>query len=800
MDRCIRTIRLILRRWKLQTLSFYLGILGLGTAFSVLILTWSYFRHEFQYDQHIPGNERIYLLSISNGFGKMTPANLAMTLEDNISGINSSTVFDLREKGFYHQESKVLTTRAANVSPTFYEVFDLKFRHGSKPDTIQPTDIFITESCAYKFFGKTDVIGQTLSTKDDIGYLDSYTIRGVMQDFPENSSIKADIFYFDYFSLKPDFAYGKPTVLTYGWIVLDRHISLEQVQNQLSAFYQAKEFPEEFQVEFTVLSELHFSNHAELQQVFYATSARLVIILGSVTLLILIIAGINYINLSMAQSLEYVKQVGIRKTLGATDRQVINQFFIDTLSHFVTAIPLAYLFAWLIAPLFFDFLSIPTTPEYIFHIETFIIIFLVAAAFSTLCGLYPAFMLINKKTNQLLHYGKHSFGVNLVLRKTLMVAQYALSITLIILSIGIQKQVSLLQNRPLGFDKEQLIVLPDVSLRAHYQSFKNELLSNPNIVSVTSSNLHVGSRVNRSQDTTRHVETIIGDFDLIKTLGLELISGNGFDANDAHHRKYTSDYMLFEPGKEEEFRLKLQERPILVSQDLVAYYGLSDPIGEVFKDEDGKAYGRIVGVVKPFESGPQQQQNSLKVLYGEHEPFYSGNLYVRIANHQIHETLKHIEKVWKTRLSNHEFTYSFVDERIDNLYKSEKRLTWVIITLTVISCILSILGALGLLALTLNQRVQEIGIRKVLGASVGQIVVMMMRDSVKPIMISMLIAFPLGWWAINKWLEDFAYRIEVSWMIFALSGVMILGITVLAMSVQTARAAGANPVDSLRDE
>lgn len=346
MNTLINGIKLTIRRWKLQPQYFYLSILGLTVSLSVLVLVMTYLQHELNYDQHIPNRDRIFLTSLANEYGKqMVDSRMGSTLQDKISGIDASTNIDFADIGFYRDSKHIFTERTARISPQFFQVFDFPFLHGERSEEIQPLDVFITESCALKFFGRSDVVGEDLSTKDDMGYVDTYTIRGVLQDIPTNSSIHADIFYLS-FPLQSDYLYGKPGILLYNWILLDEGMHIEDLHHQLQDFYTSTGIPNDMEIEFTALGKLHFSENAELRQVFRSASPRLAIILCSITLLILLIAGINYINLFTAKSIEHVKEVGIRKVLGTTVHGIVHMILHDSIKPVVIAMLIAFPLGW----------------------------------------------------------------------------------------------------------------------------------------------------------------------------------------------------------------------------------------------------------------------------------------------------------------------------------------------------------------------------------------------------------------------------------------------------------------------
>ena len=798
----MNSLKLILRRWRSRPTFFCLGVLGLGVSFSVLILVLSYIQFELNFDKYIPKNENIYLVSREKKMNTyLDHSNLGKTLEHEVPGIKASATLWMDQKGYYADNTEIFNERYLSVSQDFFKVFNWPLKGGNYPVETDKNDIFISEDAAIRHFGKTDVVGMQLKSKDALNNEDIYTVKGIFKNLPKNSSIKADVII-SVDKTTPDFNGTETEYRTsYNWLLIDNNTGLNQIEKRLNSYGDKISKQEKQKFKLVNLSDLHFSDDKSLQKDFNTTSPKILYLLIVISLFILIIASINYINLSIAKSSSQIKEFGVRKTFGASKLSLIKQSFFETSIHLFVSMLIAIFIAVLTFPYFTKYLKIEINIEHLFDVKSIVVLIGISIIIVILCGIFPVLQLLNKNAEQLLRRNNFNLDINFNIKNALIIVQFCISIFLIIFSIGIHNQVKLLTNRPLGFDKEQLLILPNVQLRERYQSFKNELKNIPGIISVAGSSMGIGLTEDKNKiDSITTSQTIIADFDFIQTLGIKLLEGKNFDANSQHHRVYNMEYMLYDPEHEDEFIRKARARPIIVSKNLIDHYNIKDPIGKIHINSNGNPVGTIIGVVDDFEFGSQRDKNSIKVIFGDYSFYFGGYVILKIANNQISNTLSKVEKVWKQKISEKQFEYSFVDERIDNLYKEELGLSWLITVLTLISIILSIVGAISLLAITIQQKTKEIGIRKVLGASILRIFRLLLLNSLKPIFIALIIAIPISWWAMNLWLNNFEYKVSLNFTIFLISGSFIILLTTLSMFIQVLKAARENPINSLRDE
>lgn len=799
MNIFINDLLISIRKWKGRLFYFSLGVLGLSVAIAVMILALGFLEYELTFDKSIEKNRTFLIHEKDEDNSFMANISLGRTLMDYDKNVEASTVVSFGKKAFFKNKEQVISQDFALVSPTFFQVFPYSVRHGDLSDMLKPNEIVLTERTAIAYFGRADVVGELLKCTDNLGFVDSYIIKAVLEDFSQNTSVQSDIFYVGFNPKSGDHLNGK-SLMAYNWIRLKENLTLQEIQ-QIADIFKSRGEESIGRLEYISLGDLHFSDYDVFREVFNAKSKKYIIILIGITCLLLVISSLNTINLTLARSSEFNEEIRTRRVLGAQKIEIIRLFFLDNIILFICSLPVAYLFAYWGLPYFSNTLNVPIEIGTLFQFRIFAVVLLLTIFLSIPCALYPALTLMKEPS---LGSSSNSNGINkrvFSFKEIIVAVQYSASIILIVLVIIMKNQIFLLNNRPIGFQKEHLLMLPDISLRSQYHAFKHELLRLPDVVDVTSSNVQVGELKDKETLNSRHdIQTIVADFDFAKTLGLNVRQGEYFNPHDAFQKLYNSDYMMLEPGKENEYRAKLRERPIVVTQDLLNRMNIADPIGRIIEIPEDKIYGRIIGVLEPFEMGPQRNANIPKIILGDFDSFYGGHIYVRIANSNVAGTIQKIKGVWNDFVEFEAFDYDFTDEVIDNLYKSEMGMANLTSVLSLISGILSIAGILSLLSLTIIQRMKEIGIRKVLGASNVRINKMIILDILKPVLIAVIISVPFSYFLVVYWLQDFSYKVELNFFLFAFPVMLILIITTLIVNILTFRAARINPVHLLRDK
>jgi len=794
----------------LRTKTFsFINLSGLAIGLASVIMILSYVRYELSYDKHYSNAERIYRIVEVRNKGGVTEESvvvnegLADALKREFPEIECATfviptTLNLINKG------EAINTNALRADSGFFKTFNLSFIYGNPPTALNDnSSIVITEKTAKTFFKNSNPIGQKLNKEKYDGSQSALTITGVIKDIPENTHFKADVITSaneNHESLNYWKGYsGLPQ-----YILLAKKTNVKQLENKLNLLYSKYNFPKEIKLKFQPVTSIHLHSNIP-NEPFVNSDIRYVYIFSLSAFLILFIACINYINLTTARSLQRVKEVGVRKVLGAGRRQLSYQFIGESFLFFCSAVPFALLIANVFWPLFTKILNIEVNNTYLISPKNILIISVISIISGIASGIYPSFFLSRLQPVVILKDWQKSFRVNLGIRKTLIVLQFVISVTLIIATIVIYKQLNFINNMPLGFNKEHLIVLPSQNFKNHAAYFKNELKQNSNIKSVTTASWSIGehygamSSMDNPNDSTKEVkfDFVDADFDFLKTMGIRLPEGRNFSP------AYTSDLIDIDSILSSkklsgtEFTNILASRPIIISENTVKALQLKNPVGQVLKL--GALQGTVIGIIKDFKGLSLYQKTSPLVLRARPENAY-GYTYIRISPRNIQATIQYIQSKWKAFFPASKFDFSFVDERLQKLYDSERRLASLFTVFAVLAICIACLGLFSLVALMVQQRTKEIGIRKVLGADVTEIVKLISSDFVILITIAIFISSPIAWYGMNKWLESFAYRITISWWIFALAGGIAIVIAVFTISFQAIKAALANPVNSLRTE
>jgi len=780
--------------WRHRVFSL-INILGLTVGMTACFLIFLYVRFELSYDKFHSKGDRIYriICDIKTPSDIMKPGGPAWAVGAHLMG------------GFPQVEAAVRTTgdeilvRKGNIKfqeknslwadSSFFEMFDFKLIKGNKHTVLNdPLNIVFSESASKKYFGNSDPVGQTvLITGDGL----TAKITGIMKDIPENSMIKADMIVSMntitrklYPGLDDQWAnYGNRT-----YVLLKPGTNATAFQKQLPAFLeknnggQMKElnmyptlmlekFPEAY-----LTSQRNDNNSGSLKNVY---------IFSIVAVFILLIACFNFINLTTARSAERAKEVGIRKVVGAGRQQLTGQFIGESVLVCIIAFILTLGAAALLLPSF-NTLAGKTLSTGIFQNKGFIgILFLGSIGIGLLAGLYPALVLSSFKPVTVLK-GRFSTGTKgILLRKGLVISQFTISIALIISTIIVYLQMNYMRSQDLGFSKDQMMVIDsngDPAKEAFVHAVQG--LSNVKSVSASSSvpgggNAGAYSKIQNAKGEMQiaNLDVYFVDFDYLKQFDMKLVAGRGFS------RDFMTDTAQ---------SMILNESAV----KLFSYRSAKEAVGRDF-DQWGRK-GKIIGVLKDFHFKGLQQE--IKPLSMRIEPTRSGLVSVKISANNLPATIAAIENKWNTLIPTKPFSYFFLDEFFDEQYKSEQRFGKLFLNFAILAIIISCLGLLGLASYSTMQRTREIGIRKVLGATIPNIVNLLSRDFLKLVGIAVVIASPIAYFAMHKWLNDFAYRIPISWWIFVVAAVTATLIALLTVSFQAIKAAVSNPVKSLRTE
>jgi putative ABC transport system permease protein len=786
-----------------------INIIGLAVGLATCLLIFLYVHDELSFDKYNVNADRIYRVNNEVKFGDnyfdlaVCPALQGSTMVREFPQVQQYT--RLRWYGSFlvkKGNENIQEGRIGFADSSLFDVFTLPMIQGDPKTALKEYhSLVITESIAKKYFNSTDVVGKTMLINDT----GNYKITAVIKDIPKQSHFNFDFFV----PMIENNGSNDDNWLSENWstyILLKKNADVKQVEAQLNPLMDKHVGPQlksiinqnidDFKksggyvkASLTPLTDIHLHSNktAELDG---NGSVEYVYIFSGIALLILLIACVNFMNLSTARSSNRAKEVGVRKVLGSLKKNLIQQFLTESLLISSIALVFSLLIAWLLLPYFNQLAGKDihsTTLLQPYMLVSLIVLMLIVGL---LAGSYPAFFLSSFQPIDVLK-GKLAGGFKRSwLRNSLVVFQFVISIMLIFGTVVIYNQLNFIHNKDVGFNRNQVITINHTdALGEQAKTFKNELLQISGVQDATMSGfLPVNyNRNNNAYFTSPALDPNSGmsmqswtvDENYASTLGLKILQGRNFSP-----------------------QFQTDSTGIIINEAAAKFLATKDLLNKklyTLKDIQTKALSEyhIIGVMKNFNfSTLRDVVTPLALFLGKD----NGNISVRINTADIPNVLAQIKSKWKTMAPSQPFDYSFMDEDFNKLYTTEQRTGQIFITFAVIAIVIACLGLFGLITYASEQRVKEIGIRKVLGASVSDVAGMLSKDFLKLVLISAVIAFPLAWWAMNKWLEDFAYRISIAWWVFCIAGILALLIAILTVSFQAIRAAVANPVKSLRTE
>ncbi|MBJ7879848.1 ABC transporter permease [Gelidibacter salicanalis] len=771
-----------------------LNISGLAIGMAAGFLILLYVGFELSYDKtHSRGDSIYRVVADIKTPSEKIEANMAAwpvapNLQQEFPEIIAATRFLTAELPVQLGNIKFVEPRVAAVDSTFFKIFDFELLKGN-PDKVlnRPNSLVLSERTAKKYFGEEDPIGKTLKIQED-GV--AAEVTGIMKNIPENSHIQADLLLSMITLTQPpnnyDAEWGNygPSV----YVLTATGTSPEALQAKFSDFLERRtgDRMRNQKMFVTLLLEPFQEVYLRSERGGDITgSINNVYIFSIIGLFILLIASINFINLSTARSVERAKEVGIRKVVGAGKNQLALQFIGESVILCLIAFVLATVLTAIALP-YFNTLAGKTVSAGVFSNQGNIgYLFLISVSIGVLAGIYPAIVLSSFKPKTVLK-GRFSTGnKGGFLRKGLVVAQFSISIALIIGTIIIYNQMQFMHNQDLGFSKEQTLVLQsniDDSQKALTEAFA--ALPGVKSIALGSSVPGAGNSAAYSEIENKNGDLQVANLDLyfvnedyIPEFGLKMVAGRPFS------RDFATDSTQ---------AMVVNEKTV----QLLGYAKPQDAIGARFKQWGRE--GQIIGVVKNFHFRTLQQE--IKPLTMRLDPRETSLIAIKISPQDISKTVSAIKETWQSFVPAEPFDYDFLDEFFDRQYRAEERFGNLFLNFAALAIFISCLGLLGLAAYSTIQRRREIGIRKIIGASVPGIVNLLSKEFIILVGIAFLIASPIAWYGMHKWLQDFAYRIDIEWWVFALAGVSALGIALVTVSFQAIKAALANPVKSLRTE
>ncbi len=805
----------------------FINIAGLAIGIACVILILFFVQDELRYDRFFKQADRIYQVNINGNLDgnefltSNTPPPLGKALVDEFPEIETYTRIhrpgdivvryeEEKQTENYFTEKDILA-----VDSNFLQVFTYQLKEGDPATCLQkPNSIVLTEQTAKKYFGNSPALGKKLLFDNE---RTAYTVTGLMHNIPSQAS-----WQFDMLASISSYPAVKRFSWSWVWLQVDTYVKLRDKvsadkaslakleakfpamvkKHAATAFNRIGQPYDEFikkggkwDVHLQPLTSVHLYSADIGGRLTTLGNIKYVYIFSIIALFIIILACVNFMNLSTAQSAIRAKEVGIRKVLGSVKTQLVKQFLTEAMLYSLIATIIALVLVALLLNPFNAITGKTLSFNLLFSNNIWVFVLALLILTGLVAGSYPAFYLTAFKPVAVLKgmkiYQSH-LGHNFI-RNGLVVFQFTISIALIICTIIVFKQLQFAQSKNLGFSKENIIVIANSDrLGNKGESFRQELTKLPGVMNATVStgiptkenfgDFYVPEPTGVDEHLAKDItlSSFIVDYDFVLTLGIQLLKGRNFsqDFNDS--------------------------LSVILNEEAVKQIGWKDPVGKYlnYPGNNNQRF-KVIAVAKDFNT------QSLRTVVAPFALFHSTSktydlgisyVSVRVKPGDISHNLAKLAGTWKDFAPNTPFDYSFLDSEFDALYRSEKRMGTVFGIFTILSIFVACLGLFGLAAYTAERRTKEIGVRKVLGASVQGLVLLLSKDFVKLVLLAAVIAFPIAWWGMSKWLEDFAYRITIGWWVFIVAGIIALLIALFTVSFQAIKAAVKNPVKNLRTE
>ncbi len=790
------TIRNLRRNFSYSAIN--IAGLAIGITASVFIFTWVY--HERSFDRYHPDSDRIYRVFNSIDFGEgdpwiftPSPYPLALAIGRDIPEVENTAMMSPQMIEGIKVGDEVFSVglSGAYVDKTWLEMFDYEPVDGSF-DTFgsHPYSVVLTESEATKYFGKSRAVGQTISINNS-----DYTIQAVVKDNPSNSSFQYNIMASTNMVLKENVQFGPQDWGSYNaitFVKLRPGTDATQVCAKMNDILAANKEQNNATVCMRSLADIHFETDMEDYYITHGNK-RMVSIFSLLGVLLLCTACINYVNLATAKANTRVKEIGMRKIIGARRIALFGQFIVESFIFSLVAALISLVLVWMLYPqyrLLAGGVDLSLTSPVVWAILGIILV-----ATTALNGVYPALMLSSFQPMNFLKGMGFMKMKDSKLRKGLVIFQFTLSAALIVCVIVIYSQMQYVKNMDPGYNHEELLTMPipNKAIRSlgkekgllTLQSVKGELQSSPTIAGVAVCDqdvTNIGSMISgadwngRADDFNPNLRVMAIDTDYGQLLGMKLTEGRWFSDDNA-----------------------ADETNVILNETAIRELNIHEPyVGQRFDLMGMK--GNIIGVVNDFHFRSLHEKVSPLALY--HSFFMGGSYRVTMKTQagKHAEAVQAAKSVWKQFFPDEPFEYAFLDDAFNKLYQSDTRTSRLILIFSVLAVVIAVLGLFGLSTFAIERRTKEIGMRKILGASVAGIINMLTKEFLLLVTIAFAIAVPIAWWAMSHWLDDFAYRINISVWIFVIGGILTLIIALIAIGTQAIKAATANPVKAIKAE
>jgi putative ABC transport system permease protein len=765
-------LKITFRNFKKNITTTLIKILGLVISIAAVIIIWSFVINENKFDKNISTGDRIYRLE--TGWASMPPYLGHYINQNPTNQIIATRLSFWKDVGVQVGPNPHNLSEFAFADSTFFRIFPLDFIAGNPKEALNnPFSLVLTESLAKRLFGSLDVVGKIVKFENQF----DFTVTAIIKDQPYlhfRISAIASIISLEKIRyqgvLKEYDGWSYPT-----YILFPEGIHASESEKTVLDLLKKARYDDPFRLrkfrDIYYLQEVENEDNTKHGNLLYNK------ILISVSIFILLLAAINFINLTISNAVSRSKEVSLKKLQGASKLQLIMQFLIETILFILISVVLAFLLLWFIKPLLYSLTGFSVNSADFFTLKNMSILGTGLVTFIIISGIYPSIYISSYTINSY----KTREGNHVGIRNGLILFQNLVSITLICCTLLANQQFRFMNKMDLGFNKNNIVNLKiNSQLTGKLDLFKEKLLNYPEIISLSYSNRIPGNYwgswccVKIEGNENKYFNNYV-DPDYLKTMCIQIKEGRNFSASNVSDIKAT----------------------YLINETAIAQYGLKNPIGQIITPGNG-IKGEIIGIIKDFHyRGLNYGQTPLILFYTPEHKIYVN---IRINEKNAERALEKIKTTWEEMCPAFSFEYSFLDETYDLQYKSERRFENLLFTFALLAIFIASIGLFGLSFYNTQLRTKEIGIRKINGAKVTEVMLMLNAGFLKWIVLSFFISCPVSWYAMNKWLQIFAYKTDLNWWIFGLAGVIAISVAILTVSWQSWRAATRNPVEALRYE
>ncbi len=785
--------------WKFK-LTTSIKLVGLIVGLSTVVLLVAYVLFELSYDQHHTNVDQIYRLQSLNVKNQKEeihlPSGLAKMLMEEIPEVTNVAMLHSNEVQVKIGEN-VLKEHLVVTENSFFDLFTAPLVVGNVKNALkEPNTLVISESLAKIAFPDGNAIGKSLNVAN---FPSAFQVVGVMKDWPKASHFRADLVMKSNLSQKLNWK-GYSGIPQY--IMLKKGASPLVVEQKFSALYKKYDFPKTTKITLMPLSKIHLYSHTagEMEP---NSDIKYIYIFSIVAFFILLIAIVNFINLTIAASIKRGKEIGVKKVMGASSAQVRIQFLGESYLYFVLAALFVLILTHELIPYLGFRMGIDVDLSNLFNFKTALISLIIIVVSGFIAGFYPAIILSRLMPVKTLKGYTGHISSKFSFKKVLMVFQFAISAFLIICTFIIYSQLNFIRDKDLGFDKDQILVSSFNMFGKGYANFRNDLLHKTAVKSLSLASFNPGNSYGGSSSWTNENDTteyksdhIYADLAFMKTLNIKVLKGRAFS------EKYGTDILDYEEasGKAssyEEYRKISSQRPILLNESAVKALNLTHPVDTILTF--GGLQGKVIGVVSDFNGMSLHQQVTplaINLEVGKD----AGYLYIKINSSDLYKTKEMIEKLWKKHFPAISPDLQFMDTHLEKLYQSEMRLGSTFISFAGIAIFLCCIGLFGMVYFDLEQRTKEIAVRKILGATIKDLLTLLNSSFIKIVIIANVLIWPAAYYVIKEWLNGFYYRVELSYWPFAVAMSISLLITLFTVSLQAIKTVKRSPVKALKYE